>query len=126
MGLDVQMWTVGNFTDKEVARLDQRVSDIDGRIVRTSDGLRWDTLMRYWAPGYERGSWPSIHAVWLLLTSTGNPVYYSDDEALAENVAPFTEADAANYWKHWSSPEGDAYGRTVAAFNADLRVKYAH
>ena len=38
MGLDVQMWTVGNFTDEEVARLDQRVSDIDGRIVRTSEG----------------------------------------------------------------------------------------
>lgn len=109
MGLDVRMWTVGAFTDEEVARLEQRVCDIEGCLVRTSDGLSWDTHMRFWAPGYPRGSWPSIHAVWRLLASTGNPVYYSADDTPADTVVPLTEADVAAYWRHWSSPEGDAY-----------------
>lgn len=128
MGVDLRLWAVGDFSDADIARLDERVSAMGGHIVRKQSGapgVEWVSLTRYWGPGYERGPWPNIFAVWKLLSTTGNPVFYSDDGATEQYEEPFTQSDADRFWDHWVSDYGNAYERKVATLNEERRARYA-
>jgi len=126
MGVDLQMWAVGDFSDDDIARLNERVGQIGGRIARKQSGatgIEWLSLTRYWGPGYERGPWPDIYAVWMLLSATGRPVYYTDDLSTEQYAEPFTRQDADRFWEHWAGDRGDAYQRHVTASN---ELRHAH
>lgn len=124
MGIDVNLYAVGEVTDEELAEaeayMQARISGIAWRdggdatiLVRSKyadDGrIEVNTGHRYYGPGYERGPWHTISAAILCLRVAlpNCQVFYggdsSDDGLLADDDL-LTE-----YWLHFLGPDGDAY-----------------
>lgn len=71
--------------------------------------IEWQTLSRYYGPGYERGDWPYIHnaVVCLRAALPQCTVYYGGDTT--DFGIEATDELLAEYWAHWLGPEGRAY-----------------
>jgi hypothetical protein len=128
MGVDAVVWShVEEPVAAQIEELRERLEQVDGRCAefihresyfiipgRFSDwsgpmGMHWKCPYRYWAPGYERGSWPPIAGAIEAFRAVFGHVYYHGDHV--EYAREFTLADAAEYWEHWRSPQWDAYHR---------------
>lgn len=123
MGLDVNLYATGEITDEQIKAANDffghRISiawlDSGSPVKRSeyhSDRVVFDTLERYYGPGYERGDWPGIYGA---IRALGHlmpdaTVYYrsdSDDDGGVE----CTEAYLSEMWAYWLSADGDAYRR---------------
>jgi len=124
MGLDAQIYVKGNITEEHAkhvsALLLNRVPGFvddwekDGAVFTRSkydDDGRYvvQTLSRYYDEAYERGNWPDIYAVIMLLKHQFPwcTVHYGSDST---DDCPEVTADyLADTWAHWASDDGDAY-----------------
>lgn len=70
-------------------------------------------LMRYYAPGYERGQWPEIYAGILALRAIypGHKMYYHGDNHEYYIGQLVTDEWLQEMWEYWLGPDGDNYSR---------------
>lgn len=134
MGVDVELYAVGEITDDEIAKavafIGPRLSS--GMCWREDDGFplldrpSWapericlSTPSRLYGVGYERGDWPAIYGAIRLMQAAfpGRPIHYGGDN-IDEHVA-VTDESLAALWAHWLGPDGDAYRERARQFNAE-------
>lgn len=122
MGLDAEILIKGDITDDALAGLNdalwgrwiaERPLWRDGKeinvFVKVDGGARFDSIWRYWGPGYERGPWPYIHAVLRLASTLGLPVLYGHDCQEEEDYVTWAPEWEQEYWVHYVGSDGDAY-----------------
>jgi hypothetical protein len=121
MGVDVMLFARGLVTDEQLAAANEFVhprcslSDPD-RTTLTREGgdpelIIFDTLDRYYGPGYERGWWPSIYND-IVVTREALPmctIHYGSDSLSYDDIPPVTEEFLSNLWRYWLSPDGLNY-----------------
>jgi hypothetical protein len=74
-----------------------------------NDVAEFQTMWRYWGPGYERGPWFDISGV--LMTAMGMvglEVRYDSDSNM-DNPEIMTPQRLAEYWRHFCGPNGNDY-----------------
>lgn len=60
---------------------------------------------RYYGPWYERGDWPRIYALILMMNTVfDRPVHYTDDTQYLPDTGPVTESQLARIWTHYLDP----------------------
>lgn len=73
----------------------------------------FDTLWRYWGPGYERG--PLFNIMGVIATAfwafEGNTVYYGGDTDY-EDIPVMDGVRFAELWKHYASDAADDYNNS--------------
>lgn len=127
MGIDVNLYAVGKVTAAglEAAEvfISERCDDRDGcyetwlrRSAYGPDRIEFQTLHRYYGPGYERGPWPVIHnyIVTLRAALPGCTVHYGGDSDWG-NSPEATDDYLAEIWQHYLGPDGFAYFRAGMA-----------
>jgi hypothetical protein len=71
------------------------------------DEAEFQTVWRYWGPGYERGPWFDISGVLMAaMGMTGMEVCYGGDTDEPELMTP---ERLAHYWQHFCGPNGNDY-----------------
>jgi hypothetical protein len=123
MGVDVNLYAVGEVTDDELAAAEEYMNsrvpqiawrdDSDCTILvrdkREPNRIEVSTGHRYYGPGYERGHWPTISTA-ILCLRVALPhceVFYggdTTDDGLSADDDLITE-----YWLHFLGPDGDRY-----------------
>ena len=125
MGIDVNLYAVGDITDKQLEDANRYLAErrIFGwgedlkengpALVRdkyAEDGrVEWDTPIRYYGPGYERGHWPDIYNAIVCIRAAlpQCTIHYGGDTSL--DAPEVTNPMLAEMWAHWVGPEGTAY-----------------
>lgn len=133
MGIDVNLYAIGDVTDPRLAEANafMRSRDIVGDysdigdsdpLVRSKyadDGrVEWQTWHRYYGPGYERGPWAAIHNAIVCMRAAlpECTIHYGGD---VEPDAPeVTDEMLAGTWAHYLGPNGDAYHKERQSWNA--------
>ena len=128
MGLDAVIYVETPLTQEELDHankyLKDRLGDIGFLCSRDSRGNpltplqdeSWhgrngrysiSTMMRYYGPGYERGSWPLIYAAIRVLQYAlpSHKVFYGDDSD--RSGMECTQEFLESLWKHFSSDHWD-------------------
>lgn len=125
MGIDAEIYGVGDITDARLHEVEQFFlrRGPEGFAILGEDGhflnrrrdpriITLDTLSRWYGPGYERGSWPDI-ALALETFRRAAPeltIYYEDDTTCEfDQQFKYTPELAAEMWDHYFGPHGDAY-----------------
>lgn len=120
MGVDVNLYAVGDVTDEELAAAEvlfAERSELDhwnGSFLAraTLDDqprIERQTLSRYYDIGYERGPWPNIYAD-ILLMRTAFPrctIHYGGDST--DDCPEATDDSLADIWTHYLGPHGQDY-----------------
>ena len=120
MGLDAQIEIRGIRNAHSLQELNERIEDVlrtqswsddYGNFFKfeAADVAVFQSMWRYWGPGYERGPWFDISGV--LMTAmgmTGLEVYYGSD---CEEITLMTPERMAEYWRHFCGPNGADYRR---------------
>lgn len=129
MGIDVNLYAVGEVSDEQLAVAEEYmtarvpamawdVGNDEHRVLlkRTEypepDRIEVNTGMRYYGPGYERGDWPTIAGAILCLRAAlplGCRVFYGGDTT--DDGPEATDELLAEYGLHWLGPDGDSYHR---------------
>lgn len=124
MGVDADFYLKGSWTDEqeksfEDSAKERGIWDEYGKLTEYEDGqwLSFYSLSRYYGPGYERGYWPYIYSVLLLLKHhfPDAQVYYGGDSE-PEYCQEMTDEALAGIWAHWLSPDGQSYHRSFDQF----------
>ena len=123
MGVDSDFYLKGSWTDEQKKSFEEAAKDRGlwgeyGKLVEYEDGawLSFYSLSRYYGTGYERGHWPYIHSIFLLLKHhfPDAQLYYGGD-AEPEECVEVTDGYVASLWAHWLSPEGEKYWKRKEA-----------
>ena len=135
MGVDVNLYAEGVVTDQELAEAEKYMEarcsymrwrdDQDTGLLERSrfepNRIEVSTGVRYYGPGYERGSWPQIYgAIAALRAALPNcKVFYGGDTT--DDGIEATDEYLASIWRHWLGPHGDDYhgGRTTVKGDSD-------
>ena len=126
MGLDANIYAVGNISDDDLERAEgflreRGVSEGLSRPTYNEDGrVTVDTLIRYYGPGYERGHWPEIFEMIVTLRAAlpDAVVHYGSD---SDDYAPVADDELlASLWAHWFGPEWDGYRTRMREFMEKL------
>lgn len=132
MGVDVNLYAVGDVTARELAAAEEFIIERCGEadeffgawLTRGdlayygSPRVELGTMGRYYGPGYERGDWPTIHNQILSLRAALPmcTIHYGGD---GEDDCPeATDAYLAEIWQHYLGPDGFAYRRPRAPLRA--------
>lgn len=123
MGLDVNLYAIG-FSNEQLeaanAFFKARITiawepDREPTLRRfdsSSDRADFNTLERYYGPGYERGDWPGIYgAIRALQHLMPDATVYYGSDADEDGGSECTDEYLAEMWAHWLSADGDAYRR---------------
>lgn len=122
MGMDVNLYAEGTFTEDEVAAADALLLarcpiagyDETSSAVGVADyfdipRVELLTLSRYYGPGYERGNWPLIYGA-IRLMRVAFPscrVFYGSDST--DDGIECTDTFLDEMWAHFLGPNGDDY-----------------
>lgn len=120
MGIDVNMYATGTVTDEQFA---EAVAYLELHLGKPEYGDAWiehdrdegriyfQSMDRYYGPGYERGYWPSIYSEILALRTAlpGCSVHYGSDTS--DDADEIDDAELARIWEHWLGPHGQDYRR---------------
>lgn len=127
MGVDVNLYVEGTVTDERLDLVNQWLMERgvhgydrdfqDDRSVPPLrrddyfDRLEWDTLDRYYGPGYPRGWWPTIHNAIVCIRAAlpDCEVFYGGDTTDYGTKA--TDDYLAEIWALWTSDAGRSYFR---------------
>lgn len=118
MGLDAQIEIRGIKNAHSLADLNTRIASVLTQDLIAdygayfkfiqNDVAEFQTMWRYWGPGYERGPWFDISGV--LMTAMGMvglEVRYGSD---ADDEPPImTSQRMVEYWNHFCGPHGNDY-----------------
>lgn len=131
MGIDVNLYAVGEVSDERLAEAEAFLVERELRIAWTTDpadneaprpNLRREpdgmfdeerveflTFSRYYGPGYERGTWPDIFTAILALRAAlpECTVFYGGDTT--DYGMECTDEFLGSLWEHWLSPKWDDY-----------------
>ena len=83
----------------------------------------FQTMWRYWGPGYERGPWYDISGV--LMTAmgmTGLEVRY-DSDANMDDPEIMTPLRMREYWDHFCGPHGNDYRKQFEAAQVVMKPR---
>lgn len=121
MGLDVNLYAVGDVSDEQLAAANEYLSKrsvtgfqrddepLEREDYHDEPRIVWMTASRYYGPDYERGWWPSIHNAIVCLRAAlpHCTVHYGSDAWDSGRVV--TDEMLDELWQHWLGPKGLAY-----------------
>ena len=125
MGVDATLYAQGDVSDAELDAankyLSERLRGAPGGgygnglwLGRSEDDfpdrIEFDTLGRYYGPGYERGDWPTIYGYIVTLRAAlpSCTVHYGPDSEW-DNLLEVTDESLAEMWAHFLGPHGADY-----------------
>lgn len=123
MGIDVVMFSLVDSepTDEQMQELLDRVMDVlrldeigeefkyeaEGSWWCDDPHVYWDTWMRFYGPGYERGDWPVIACVAAAMRAVFGNVFYGGDH---QGAIPSLNGDKwLEMWRYWMSSDWRNY-----------------
>jgi hypothetical protein len=122
MGLDANIYAVGNISDAALERGREflRERGIEEALTRSTyyedERVEVHTLDRYYGPGYERGHWPRIFEMIVTLRAAfpDATVHYGSD---SDDYAPEVDDERlASLWAHWFGPDWNSYREGMKEF----------
>jgi hypothetical protein len=131
MGIDVNLYAVGDITDEQItaalpfvkARVDfDQWSSLERSKYEDDGRVELSTGHRYYGPGYERGPWPSIYGEIRVMQAAfpGASVYYGGDSSDYGELC--TDDFLAEMWAHFLGPHGDDYRESSRRWNATFEA----
>ena len=116
MGVDADFYLKGTWTEEQKISFTDAAQrrylwDEYSRLTEWEDGwLEFRTLNRYYGKGYERGSWPYIYSIFLLLKNhfPETTLFYGGD-SMPDETIEMTDERIAELWAHWLSSDGVNY-----------------
>jgi hypothetical protein len=134
MGIDVTIYAEGiSVTDEKLQAAKEYIAERsyckveDIHLGKYGSSLRLWTGDRYYGEGYERGNWPRIYSLILIMRHLfpSAKIHYLNDAADLEELQGFgwhkdatTDEELSVIWAWWLSAEGQNYGRNIRAWNA--------
>lgn len=129
MGVDVNLFAEGDFTNDEIADAEQIAQRLEiawlhrGAVLIHSPAdkehplprVEFSTASRYYGPGYERGNWPAIYAAIRLMRTAfpGRVIRYGADH---DSLPPAATSEYLDrIWGHYLGVDGDQYLREISA-----------
>ena len=123
MGVDVMLFARGIVSDAELLAAKKFISSRvhlddyttkEGVLTRSDylpDLVVYHSLDRYYGPGYERGWWPEIYNVIVVMRSAlpNCTIHYGSDSDDYQDIEETTEEDLDQMWDYWLSPDGLNY-----------------
>lgn len=130
MGVDVNLYAIGEVTDEQLAEAEKLVTSrgldvgwegspaLERAKYYDDDRIELNTLSRYYGPDYERGSWPSIFAMIRVLQAAlpQCSIYYGGDTT--DDGEEVTPEMLEGIWRHWLGPDGDGYHNRRSGWRA--------
>lgn len=120
MGIDVDLYAIGDVTDEQLAAAEEYLSARfgphdeydDSWLSRANyyvDRVEFNTADRFYGPGYERGSWPTIYGhIRALRAALPNcAIHYGRD--VEDDCPEVTDGELEAIWQHFLGPDGNAY-----------------
>ena len=128
MGINVDFYLKGKWTDKqksdfESAAKERGLWDEHTRFLDYTGGYTYlSALDRYYGPGYERGHWPHIRAIFMLLRHhfPDAVLLYGGDSEI-EYCEEVTDEFIAKMDSYWLSENGDNYHKRIRAATKGMK-----
>ena len=120
MGVDADFYLKGKWTNEQKtsfreAAKERFIWDDYSKLEEWEENewLEFHTLSRYYGPGYERGSWPHIYAIFLLLRHhfPDTQLFYGGD-SMPDECLEMTDEELSKMWAHYLSPDGENYRKS--------------